>query len=80
MLQKILCHFGMHKKLRLVCSLSSQSDLIACPDCKRRYAINYGVRIVLPWDRELENLYEEMDFFNRETNPRRTVSGNEKEK
>lgn len=65
MLRKFLCWLGKHKRLGVLTSLSSNSDLIMCPDCKRRYAINYDVRVVLPWDRELEKFYEELHAFER---------------
>lgn len=58
LLRKFMCLIGRHR-YGLVCSLSSQSDLIACHDCKRRFAMNHGARILVLWDRELEKFYEE---------------------
>jgi hypothetical protein len=58
MLRKLLCYLGQHKRYGVLCSLSDQADLIMCPDCKKRFAINYSVRVVLPWDGELEKFYE----------------------
>jgi hypothetical protein len=59
LLRRILCAIGRHRYV-LVSPLSGQSDLIACYDCKKRFAINYSVRCVLPFDREMEKFYEEL--------------------
>jgi hypothetical protein len=56
--RKLKCMFGFHR-MALVKPLSPQSDMIACCDCQKRFAINYSARIVLPWDRELEKFYIE---------------------
>lgn len=54
--RKILCVFGFHR-FKHVTRLSAHSDMIACFDCRRRFAMNHSVRCILPWDRELENFY-----------------------
>ena len=54
--QKILCNlpFGFnkfsHDKCKSVGSLTDQVDIIICLSCKRVFAINHHMKIVLPWE------------------------------
>lgn len=56
--RRIKCKIFGHNYY-LLKELSSQSDLIKCERCNKMFAINYSVRCLLPWDRELEKFYKE---------------------
>ena len=63
-IQKLKCsvpfnftYFG-HKNLTVVRRLSEQAQLIECPDCHRRFAINHDVRVILPWE-DVRSFYED---------------------
>lgn len=50
-------------KYKFVERISDQSDKVECTRCGKLFAINYNVRVILPWDRELEKFYEQMEEF-----------------
>jgi len=52
------CRFFGHKYY-LIKPLSSQTDLVGCERCKKKFGMNHSIRVLLPWDRELEKFYEE---------------------
>jgi hypothetical protein len=55
----ILCFAWPWHKLRVMENLSENCQRICCKRCGRQYAINHDVRVVLPWDNELEQFYRE---------------------
>lgn len=57
-LDKFLCFIGRHD-LFVINRLSTQSDKLECSRCQKQYAINWNIRALLPWDREIEKFYEE---------------------
>jgi hypothetical protein len=52
------CRLFGHKYY-LIKPLSSQTDLVGCERCKKKFGMNHSIRVLLPWDRELEKFYEE---------------------
>jgi hypothetical protein len=56
MLNKIKCFFGYHDYF-VVSNLTSYSRQIACHECKRLFAMNDDVEVVVPWDENFEELY-----------------------
>jgi len=56
-IEKIKHFFGIHKYVYLK-KLSERSDLIECKLCKKKFCINYELKILLPWDKELEKFYK----------------------
>lgn len=52
------CRIFGHKYY-LIKPLSSQTDLVACKRCKKKFGMNHSIKVLLPWDRELEKFYKE---------------------
>ena len=47
-----------HHAFEITQALSTQSCRIACRRCNRVFAMNDGVRLVVPWDSEFHRMYE----------------------
>jgi len=62
--QNFLCEWSNpplsfhHKPCRVLKSLSDSADLIQCRNCGRKFAINYEVQSVLPYERDVMKMYE----------------------
>ena len=55
-MRSLLCKLFGHK-YGYVARLSPQSHMLACKRCRKRFAINTDVRVLLDWDLELEDFY-----------------------
>ena len=55
-----------HKNIRVVKRLSPNSYKAECKDCGRAFGINEDIRVVLPWNSELEDMYKLMDKWEKE--------------
>jgi len=55
--QKIKCFLGKHKYI-VTQEFSAYSRRIACPCCRRSWAMNDDSRSVLDWDKDFENTYK----------------------
>lgn len=57
LIQYLKCKFTyMHDYYSLE-QLSTSTKKIGCRYCKRIFAMNYDVNVVLPWDTDLEEFY-----------------------
>ena len=70
-IQKIKCfmpfslnHFW-HKNVVVVRKLSTQSELIQCKDCGRKFAVNHSMQAILPWG-DVKSHYELMKTLFKE--------------
>jgi hypothetical protein len=48
-----------HDNIRIVGRLSSQSYLIECLDCGRRFGVNEDINAILPWEC-VRSFYEDL--------------------
>lgn len=58
MIQLFKCLFGFHEYKKLK-KLSVSSDQIYCKACKKMFAMNNDVQILLPWNSDMEKFYLE---------------------
>jgi hypothetical protein len=58
-MNRIICLFLHHKYYRIR-RLGVKSDLIGCKRCGKFYGINYDVRAILPFDKEMYEMYKLM--------------------
>lgn len=58
---KIRCRLGWHKRLDVIQSFGS-AEHIGCPDCGKQMGIHHGVRTVVPWDADLQDMYERFGY------------------
>ena len=57
MLERIMCAvFGHKYVVQLVFSETSRK--IGCTRCSKEWGMNDDVRAIIPWDKDLENLYK----------------------
>ena len=57
----IRCKLGHHKSLNVIQTFGAQKH-IGCPRCGRQMGMHGGLRIVIPWDDELDQLYQDMGY------------------
>jgi alkylation response protein AidB-like acyl-CoA dehydrogenase len=60
-LRLIGCRLGWHRRLDVIQTFGAAQH-IGCPDCRREMGIHHGVRTVVPWDSDLEQLYRGMGY------------------
>ena len=60
-LRRLLCKLDCHRVLHVIQSYGAAQH-IGCPDCRRQMAIHHGMRAVLPWDSEIEQLYQDFGY------------------
>jgi hypothetical protein len=58
LLRHILCRFGHHRQLDVIQTFGS-AQRIGCPDCGRQFGIHHGMRSIVPWDSDLEQMYRD---------------------
>lgn len=58
--KRLKCFPNRHRFI-IYKKLSESSDKLYCNKCKRYFAINYDVRVILPWDISFYKFYEEWD-------------------
>lgn len=56
-IKRIKCKFGYHKYF-LVQELTSWSRKIGCKNCSKLFGMNDNVKIVIEWDKDLEEMYK----------------------
>jgi hypothetical protein len=61
LIQKLLCRLNHHPRLEVIQTFAAAQH-IGCPACRREFGIHHGERIVIPWDSELDSLYELMGY------------------
>lgn len=61
-IKKIKCKFGFHKYY-VIKELASWSRKIGCKSCDKCFGMNDNVRVVIPWDRALEELYKTIECY-----------------
>jgi len=59
-MRKLLCLVGLHR-LHVVHRFGAGA-LIACPHCEREWGMHDGMRAFVPWDGDLEQLYQDFGF------------------
>jgi hypothetical protein len=59
--RRLRCRLGYHRVLRVIQTFGSAQH-IGCPDCGREMAIHHGMRAVLPWDSEIDQLYRDSGY------------------
>ena len=63
MIRKIKCSipfsfdYFFHDNVYIERRLSSQTDLICCKDCGKRFAMNHSIKSILPWE-DVKCFYE----------------------
>ena len=58
-LHSIRCALGYHRTLNVIQSFGAAQH-IGCPRCGKEMGIHSGIRAVIPWDSDLEQLYRDM--------------------
>lgn len=58
-INKLIC-FLIHHKYEKHQPLSRDSDMIICNRCQSKWAMNHSLKIILPWDSDLEDMYKNM--------------------
>ena len=53
----IKCRLGYHD-FTVVRQLSKQASKLVCGRCNKKWAMNYDMRIMIPWDSEVEQFYD----------------------
>lgn len=61
LLQRLRCRLGFHGGLNVIQSFGS-AEHIGCPRCGRQMGIHHGMRAVIPWESDLEQLYRDMGY------------------
>lgn len=62
--RKFMCAAGMHKRLQVIQTFGAAQH-VGCPYCEREFAIHHGMRVVVPWDSDFSELYEDMGYDTR---------------
>lgn len=57
--KRLLCAVFEHK-YRVIRYFTANTRQVGCARCKRSWAMNDEVRVLLPWDKELEDLHRSM--------------------
>jgi hypothetical protein len=56
---RILCYFGKHKYTRTQ-YLTPTSRRIGCMRCGKVWGMDDNIKVLIPWDTELEDIYRDM--------------------
>ncbi len=67
MFKWIKCLLGYHYYY-FVRKLSDNSDVIACGNCNKLFAVNYPTGIILKYNTEIENFYDNFNKIRRDNN------------
>ena len=59
---KILCYFGKHDYFMIKRFKGFASAKLGCKRCDRQWGINFAVKALIPWDLELQDMYEGFGF------------------
>lgn len=59
LIHRIRCALGHHRALNVIQSFGAAQH-IGCPRCGKEMGIHHGMRAVIPWDPDLEQLYRDM--------------------
>lgn len=62
MFKRLICAITVHKYF-LIKNLSERTRKIGCSRCRRAWAMNDEVRVVVPWDSDFDQLYKDLDIF-----------------
>ena len=57
----IRCRLGLHKSLDVIQSFGSAQH-IGCPRCGKQFGIHHGMRTVIPWESDLESMYDRLGY------------------
>ena len=52
----VSCRLLGNHKYKLLKKFDNNVSKVECSRCKKQFGINYDVRSVLPWDKELEDM------------------------
>lgn len=63
--RKFWCSIGFHKRLQTIQKYGS-AERAGCPYCLRTIGIHHGMRAALPWDADIEKMYQEMGYDTEE--------------
>lgn len=66
---RIRCAIGLHKRLDLIQSFGSGKH-VGCPDCGKQYGMHDGLRVIVPWGDQFNELYEFMGYDPQEATER----------
>lgn len=56
-INKILCYFRKHKYVSLH-KYSENCEKIKCSNCKKEFGLHHELKILVDWDRDMENSYQ----------------------
>jgi hypothetical protein len=63
---KVMCAFGRHSLHSL--KRLGVSEHIACERCFRQFGINHEIRVVIPWDADLADMYQRRHGYDNRAN------------
>lgn len=52
------CDLGLHRNLHVIQRFGAAAH-VGCPRCEREFAMHDGLRAFVPWDGDLEQLYQD---------------------
>lgn len=58
MIKRLKCLFGYHKYFVLI-ELTKWTRKLGCRNCKKCFAMNDSVGVIVPWDEDFERLYRQ---------------------
>lgn len=64
--QWIKCFFLPYHEFYIIKKLSECSNLVGCKSCKKLFAMNNDVKVILPWDASFEEFYIFMKKIDRQ--------------